>query len=113
MKTSRTLIASALCLGALAAHAAPNNGFGDTYPDFQPQGPSTLTRAAVEAQMMAARKAGTMTREGDGYDQPARMRHSMETRQDVEADLMNARKAGYVTPQGNGYEMPVPAETPR
>ena len=114
MKTSSVLLASALCLGTVAAHATPDNGFGETYPNFQPQMQSTLTRADVEADVMAAHKAGTMRFEGDGYDQPApmTMRSSHLTRQAVETDLTNAREAGYMEPEGNRNEQAAPT-TPR
>ncbi|WP_051603092.1 DUF4148 domain-containing protein [Simplicispira psychrophila] len=110
MKTSSVLLASALCLGTVAAHATPDNGFGETYPNFQPHTQSTLTRSAVEADVMAARKAGTMRFEGDGYDQPApmTMRHSNLTRQAVETDRTNARAAGYLEPEGNRNEASTP-----
>lgn len=112
MKTSTALLASALCLGTVAAHAMSNLDYGETYPNFQPQMHSTLTRATVMNEAMAARRAGTIS-EGEGYNEPNPRGYSIATRQEVENDLANARKAGYVPPEGMGYTVPATRDNPR
>ena len=67
MNTYRTFAAVAvLSLGALAANAAPQENYEINYPTATPAAaPSTVTREAVIAELIAARKADTLPREGD------------------------------------------------
>lgn len=114
MKKSLVLFASTVCLGALADSATPGQGFGETYPDFQPKVQSPLTRAAVEADLRAARKAGTIVSDGDGYDQSASLIQSPMQHQAMETEAMHTRPSGTSAPDTRGgYEMSAPSQTPR
>lgn len=114
MKKSLILFTSTVCLGALAGPATPDQGFGETYPDFHPQMQSPLTRAAVEADLREARRAGTLVSDGDGYDQSAFRTQSPMQRQAMETEAMNTRASGTFAPDTRGgYEMSAPSQTPR
>lgn len=114
MKKSLVLFASTLCLGALADSATPGQGFGENYPDFQPKVQSTLTRAAVEADLRAARKAGTIVSDGDGYNQSSSLIQSHMQRQAMETEARNTRPSGTFAPDTKGgYEMSAPSQNPR
>lgn len=71
---NKTLIAAALALGAIAsAHADAPVQYGEgAYPaNLMQTQPSTLTREAVIADLMAARANGTMPRSGEWDDMAA------------------------------------------
>lgn len=88
MNTYRTLAAvTALSLGALAANAAPQEDYEINYPAATPAAaPSTVTREAVITELIAARKAGTLPREGDWYNEPAPLGKSTLAREAVLTD---------------------------
>ena len=68
-----------------------------TPPPSKP--PSTLTREAVIAELVAARKAGTLPRDGEWYNVPAPISTqsgTVLTREAVRAEAMAAAKAGTI-----------------
>ena len=92
----RTLsLAAAMALGTMAAQAAPQNTYGETYPAAQTTR-STLTRAEVTAELVAARQAGTLPRAGDWSNVPAPLALAAHprTREDVRKEAMATAKAG-------------------
>lgn len=102
MTLYRTLsLAAALSLATLAAQAAPQNTYGETYPAAQATS-STLTRAEVVAELVAARQAGTLPRTGDWSDAPAplALAGSTRSREEVRNEAMAATKAGRTATTG-------------
>lgn len=89
-----TTLAAALSLAALSAHAAPPM-YGETYP-ATPATPSTLTRAEVVADLVAARQAGTLPRTGDWSNAPAPLAIGTSTRSraEVREEAIAAAHAG-------------------
>lgn len=75
MTSYRTLtIAAALALSALAAQAEsplPRDGDWSNHSLTATEAPSTLTREAVVADLVASRQAGTLPRAGEWYNVPA------------------------------------------
>lgn len=96
MHTYRTLAAATLALSALAAHAAPNGSGAEAA--VKQQAPSTLTREAVIAELVAARQNGTLPRDGEWYNVPAPLAlgGSTLTREAVRDEAIAARKNGMV-----------------
>lgn len=96
MHTYRTLAAATLALSALAAHAAPNGSGAEAA--VKQQAPSTLTREAVIAELVAARQNGTLPRDGEWYNVPAPLAlgGSTLTRAAVRDEAIAARKNGMV-----------------
>ena len=99
MHTYRTLAAATLALSALsalAAHAAPNGSGAEAA--VKQQAPSTLTREAVIAELVAARQNGTLPRDGEWYNVPApvALAGSTVTREAVRAQAIEAPKNGMV-----------------
>lgn len=96
---NKTLIAAALALGAIAsAHADAPVQYGEgTYPaNLMQTQPSTLTREAVIADLMAARANGTMPRSGEWDDMaaaPLGGTASARTRAEVRNEAIEATQA--------------------
>ncbi|MHA7598727.1 DUF4148 domain-containing protein [Alicycliphilus sp. T452] len=92
---NKTLIAAALALGAIAtAHADAPIQYGEgSYPGNAMQSqPSTLTREAVIADLVAARANGTMPRSGE-WDDMAAGTASARTRAEVRKEAIEAAQA--------------------
>ena len=102
MNLYRTLsLTAALAVSTMAAQAAPQDTYGETYPVYQAT-PSTLTRAEVIAELVAARQAGTMPRTGDWSNTPAplALAPSTLTREAVRSEAIAAAKKGpIISPQ--------------
>lgn len=106
MNNYRTLTTVAvLALSAFAANAQSNNGGafgeGDIYPAAVQSAPSTLTREAVIAELVAARANGTLPRDGDWSNAPAPLALSGQsnttvTRSEVRAQAIAAARAGEI-----------------
>ncbi len=73
MKTHLTFAAAAFALAAAGAHAAPQDTYGEEYPDYTQSmtDGSSLSREAVVADLMQARRAGTLPRYGEWDSAPA------------------------------------------
>lgn len=99
-KSTRTLIASVMALGAItAAHADSPIQYGEGYypADTLQSQPSTLTREAVIADLVAARANGTLPYSGDGYDLAKPMNtESTLTRAEVRAQAIAAARDGTI-----------------
>lgn len=97
-KNYRNLAAlSVLAVSAIAAQAqtaSPFEGNRSAYPSIQAT-PSTLTRAAVIADLQAARANGTMNVDGDRSEAPRSITQvgSTLSRADVRAEAIAAAKA--------------------
>ena len=113
MKKTLALLSSTACLAALANAGMPDQEYGETYPNFQPQMQSPLTRAAVEDDLRMARRAGTTVSDGNGYDQSAFRMHSPMQQRWMGTDTMNTPTSGTAPGPAGGYEMSAPAQTPR
>ena len=102
MNLYRTLsLTAALVVSTMAAQAAPQDTYGETYPVYQAT-PSTLTRAEVIAELVAARQAGTLPRTGDWSNTPAplALAPSTLTREAVRSEAMATAKTGpTISPQ--------------
>lgn len=94
MNAYRTLAVAALALGALTAQAG---SYGENYPAM-PESTSTLTRAAVIAELVAAREAGTLPRDGDWSNAPAPLALAGNpfSREAVRTEAIAAQKAGAI-----------------
>ena len=92
MRRTFTLFAS-LAFASLAAHAAPVQPYGEQYSVAQTTTTSTLTRAEV----MAARKAGTMPGNDDWLQTPAPQAvvGHPRTREEVRAEAIEAAHSGF------------------
>lgn len=104
MNAYRTLtVAAALALSTLAAQAAgpqlPTTGEWSSAP-LTAEAPSTLTRQAVVADLVAAREAGTMPRDGEWSNVPAPLGSASAattlTRAEVRAEAIAAAKANMI-----------------
>ncbi|NMM76612.1 hypothetical protein B2J86_06580 [Acidovorax sp. SRB_14] len=102
MKTHLIFAAAALSLAAAGAHAAPHDTsgtYGEQYPDYtQTMAGSSLTREAVVADLMEARRAGTLPRYGE-WDQdraPLAGPPNTLTRDAVRSEGMAAERAGTI-----------------
>ena len=74
MTMYRNLTVAALSLSALAALAGTpqtEDGIGSKTATASPEASRTLTREAVIADLVTARKAGTLPRDGEWYNAPA------------------------------------------
>jgi hypothetical protein len=99
MKTQRHLIVLA-ALAAFAGGAFAHSG--EATPDYPQPYTSTLTRAEVHAQAIAAAKAGQIVR-GEASYVMAQSFESGTTRDEVRAEAIEARRLGLVA----DGEMPV------
>jgi hypothetical protein len=118
MKKSLTLVSFALlALASAAASAAQPAGQRDAV-DATPAARSTLTRQAVENEVLEARARGELVAAGEGVESQGLQSNGVSTltRAQVRADVLAARAAGELTPAGEGanvqpygYRRPVPA----
>lgn len=101
MKNAFTTAAIAVTLGLTAAgafaadssvRARPN--VAETSGFFEQATPSTVSRGAVQADLINAQKAGTMPANGDAYKAREPSVPSSTTRAAVKAEAIQARKAG-------------------
>ncbi|BEU94459.1 DUF4148 domain-containing protein [Acidovorax sp. DW039] len=101
-KNYRTLAAlSVLALSSLAAQAQSQGAFGEAsnYPATQ-SAPSTLTRAAVQAELAAARANGTMPQDSEAFDGAfTNQVHGTRTRAEVRNEAIAASRS-YHTDRG-------------
>ena len=92
---NKTLIAAALALGTLsAAHAGEAVQYSEAnYPSdsFQSQ-PSTLTRAAVIADLVAARANGSLPQYGEDLGSNLAQGSSTLTREQVRSEAIRAAR---------------------
>ena len=100
-KNARALVAAVMTLGAIAtAHAdSAFQQYGEAnYPgDSMQSQPSTLTRTAVIADLMAARANGTLPRyeEWSGMSTPVAATMSTLTRAEVRQQAIDATQAEF------------------
>ena len=101
MKNAFTTTVVAVTLGLTAAgafaadssvRARPNTVETSEY--FAKAAPSTANRADVKADLINARKAGTLPANGDAYKAREQSVPSSSTRAAVKADYIQAQKAG-------------------
>ncbi len=98
MKTSRIAASTLIALASLAAGSA----FADSGVNFPEQTPSTsssLTRAEVQAEVLQARKDGTLNLQFENHNYPemaAQSAPSGKTRAEVQAEYRAARAAGLI-----------------
>lgn len=96
--TTATLVV-ALGLSAAGAFAADSSvrarpNTVETSEYFAKGAPSTANRADVKADLINARKAGTVPANGEGYKAREQAVPSSSTRAAVKADFLQAQKAG-------------------
>lgn len=102
-------VAATLALGGLsAAHAdspaVTANPYGESYP-MEQAAPSTLTREAVVADLVAARANGTLPRDGEWYNVPAPVGQSDATtltREQVRNEAIAATRNRFAPNQIHG-----------
>ena len=101
MKNAFTTATIAVVLGLTAAgafaadssvRARPN--VAETSGFFEQAAPSTVSRGAVQADLINAQKAGTVPANGDAYKAREQSVPSSSTRAAVKADYIQAQKAG-------------------
>ena len=100
MNTTKFLASSLMVLGSLAASSA----FADSYDRAYPQvsnSPSTVTRAEVKAELLAAQKDGTMAAFNTHSYPVINAAGAAKTRAEVQAELAMATKEGSI-PQYRG-----------
>lgn len=101
MKNAFTTATIAVALGLTAAgafaadssvRARPN--VAETSGFFEQAAPSTVSRGAVQADLINAQKAGTVPANGDAYKAREQFQPSSTTRAAVKAETIQAQKAG-------------------
>ncbi|MES2941683.1 MAG: DUF4148 domain-containing protein [Pseudomonadota bacterium] len=98
MKASRLAASTLVALATLAAGSA----FADSGVSFPEQAPSTtssLTRAEVQAEVLQARRDGTLDQQFENHNYPtvtAQSAPSGKTRAEVQAEYRAARQAGLI-----------------
>jgi hypothetical protein len=107
MKTSFATTALIIACGLSAGSAFASYSSARLTPDmgeapfFQIQAASsTLTRAAVKAEYIAAQKAGTLPANGELANVQGNFAPSTLSREAVKADYLQARKAGTLPTSG-------------
>lgn len=97
--TATATVAVALSLTAAGAFAADSSvrarpNTVETSEYFAKAAPSTANRADVKADLINARKAGTLPANGDAYKAREQSVPSSSTRAAVKADYIQAQKGG-------------------
>jgi hypothetical protein len=101
MKNAFTTATIAVALGLTAAgafaadssvRARPNTVETSEY--FAKSAPSTVSRSAVQADLINAQKAGTVPANGDAYKAREQFQPSSTTRAAVQAETIQALKTG-------------------
>lgn len=96
MHTSKFAASALLVLATVGAGSAFAEGFNDrNYPQL-PTSASTKTRAEVQAEVLQARKDGTLFVGNDDNYPVLPQTQSTKTRADVRAEYVAALKAGLI-----------------
>jgi len=103
MNTSTKIFSSALiAIASLSAASAFASGDSE-YPGVQTNTASTMTRAQVRAELMQAKRQGTLIQSDENYPGVVAQDNSVKTREEVKAELNNALQHGLSLRIDNSY----------
>lgn len=94
MQLSKLIPCAAITLTTLFSTSAFASGGEGSYPFPETASTSSLTRAEVHAELLKARREGTLLMVDSNYPTTA-PQTSSRTRAEVRAELKEARRAGY------------------